>query len=202
MKLYFAQIIEWLFPLSDDERILASCTQESFLRKFQLENVHGIIALSSFKDSSIRAAVHLTKFHHHKKAIKLLSLLLSEYLQTLPHGSYVLLPIPLSSKRERERGYNQVAVIAKEALLHNSSIHLAPHVLRKVRHTPPQTSLSKEERKRNLKDAFVARPDSSLHNTHIILLDDVTTTGTTLLQAKRALSVLSPASITCVALSH
>jgi predicted amidophosphoribosyltransferase len=73
-----------------------------------------------------------------------------------------------------------------------------------VRDTKPQTSLKKKERKKNLQGAYVyvADPHLPVAGKHLILIDDVTTTGTTLAEAKWALKRANPASILCVAIAH
>jgi ComF family protein len=111
--------------------------------------------------------------------------------------------VPLSHKRKKERGYNQVELVAQRACT-KTSARLEKHILLKVRHTPPQTTLSKSERLKNVVGAFGIHDHTAekISGKHIILLDDVTTTGATLHAAKAALLPHSPASVTCLALAH
>lgn len=204
MKHYWAKLLEIIFPQTDDELVIASVPTEIFAKEYSIRSIEGVTALTSFKDKKVRAAVHLNKFHGHLHARQLLASLLSAHLHTLKKQSYLLIPIPLSSKREQERGYNQVTIVAIEALHTFPHITLDTRVLKKQKHTVPQTSLSKEKRLENLHGVFYV-PDmysSLLKGTHIILLDDVTTTGTTLNEAKATLLLHHPASILSVALAH
>lgn len=92
-----------------------------------------------------------------------------------------LVPVPLSSKRLRERGYNQSLELAR-ALAPRWSLPVWTDVLARVRHTQTQTQLTPGDRLRNVSGAFAAsaamRP--ILRGTHLILVDDVVTTAATL----------------------
>jgi ComF family protein len=193
-----------VFPPSFDELLIRDVSEEDFIHKLRPHHRDNTTALCSFADTEVRAALHLLKFHNHPHAAKLISSLLRTYLLSLESGSYVIVPIPLSSKRYRERGHNQVETIAQKALQHCPHIRLAQNILLKQRHTQAQTTLSKKERLHNLHDAFAlhATHSSRIHNKHVILLDDVTTTGTTLKSALRVLEKANPASIQCVAIAH
>jgi ComF family protein len=102
----------------------------------------------------------------------------------------LLLPVPLHDTRLRERGFNQAAALARYAgrML---GIPAAPRALKRERDTPSQTSLSMEERHRNVRGAFAvngARARRSLLGAgHVAVVDDVMTTGSTLAEVKCAL---------------
>ena len=90
----------------------------------------------------------------------------------------LFVPIPLHPARVRERGYNQSALLA-QALGRRLGIPTAKDAVRRVRNTKSQVGLSRSERLQNMSGAFV-----SLRNLagapHIVLIDDVCTTGATL----------------------
>ena len=92
-----------------------------------------------------------------------------------------IVPVPLSSKRERERGYNQSACLAR-ALAGAWRIPVWGDVLARTRHTETQTRLAPGERLRNVTGAFDTRTQArdSLRGTHLIIVDDVVTTAATL----------------------
>lgn len=205
MKKLYLRILEVLFPQGGDEALLLRTTNEHFIQKYLHATEGAVVYLSSFKDPQIRAALHLNKFHKNTRARELLALLLTLYLTQLPATEYLLIPIPLSSKRERLRGYNQVTIIAKTTLTGSTlKVTLATNIVRRNRDTKPQTSLHKEARLTNLTGAFsVPQKESQrLSGAHIILLDDVTTTGATLHEAKAVLLLHHPSSVTCVALAR
>lgn len=204
MKLHVSWIFDFFFPQTDDERVIANCTCESFEMKYTLVHTDEVLSLGSFKDHELRSAVHLNKFHNHAHAQVLLSTLLMCWFKKLPQKDYLLIPIPLSSKRERKRGYNQVTCVAKQASIEFPNINLQERLLIKIRDIAPQTSLSKTKRLLNTKGVYrVAEKCSGLiTNKDIILLDDVYTTGATLHEAKSTLMEYNPRSVTCVALLH
>lgn len=89
-------------------------------------------------------------------------------------------PVPLYPTKERERGYNQAALIAKE-MCKRLKLAYMPELLERVRYTPTQTKLNSEARKENVSGAF-ASPDSAtdyVYGRNILLIDDVFTTGAT-----------------------
>ncbi|MFW5973619.1 MAG: ComF family protein, partial [Bacteroidota bacterium] len=95
-------------------------------------------------------------------------------------------PIPLHRTRLLERGYNQSAVIAESA----AAVLRVPcntDVLRRIRATISQTSLTRAERQTNLSGAFTAFEESAVAGKHVLLVDDVMTTGATLEAAARVL---------------
>jgi ComF family protein len=109
----------------------------------------------------------------------------------------VLVPVPLSRERQRERGFNQAELLAKEAAA-RTSLPVA-RLLRKVRETPPQAGLSRAERLRNLEGAFaVAGGGPVLAGLLAVLIDDVFTTGATADECARVLLAAGAGKV-CVA---
>ncbi len=92
-----------------------------------------------------------------------------------------VVPTPLAPARERERGYNQ-SVLLGRALASRWGIPFVSDCVVRTRSTETQTRLTPEERRHNVSGAFRASPDASkmLHGAHVVLVDDVITTGATL----------------------
>jgi ComF family protein len=92
-----------------------------------------------------------------------------------------LVAVPLSAKRQRERGYNQSECLAVELSAH-WKVPVVTGVLSRVRHTETQTRLTPGERLRNVSGAFCAPPSARnvLRGAHLIIVDDVVTTAATL----------------------
>jgi ComF family protein len=99
-----------------------------------------------------------------------------------------LVPVPLAADRERERGYNQSALLAR-ALAPHWNTPVWEDVLQRTRATGTQTRLTPEERRRNVSGAFAARADAGprLRGAHVVLVDDIITTGATLAACANAL---------------
>ncbi len=126
----------------------------------------------------LRAAIHALKYEGRHGVAATLAPLLAERVAPLAGDDDLLIPIPLHPARQRERGYNQSAVVAAE-LARLLPLELAPAALQRTRQTADQTRLSGAQRAENVRDAFVARPDG-VRDRRIWLLDDVYTTGATL----------------------
>jgi len=98
----------------------------------------------------------------------------------------VVVPVPLHPSRQKERGFNQAALIAKP-LARALKLPYRPVLLQRIRERPPKKILSAEDRWAAVRGAFVTRPHSQVDNLRILLVDDVLTTGATLSACARAL---------------
>jgi ComF family protein len=98
----------------------------------------------------------------------------------------IVVPVPLHRARERERGYNQAALLAKPLA---KALHLPyrPVLLQRLRERPAKRTLSVEERWEAVRGAFATRPGSQVDKLRVLLVDDVLTTGATLDACARAL---------------
>ena len=122
--------------------------------------------------------VHDLKYRHVRIAAPHMARLLAEYLERNPYPVDAYCAVPLHSRRERNRGFNQSELIARE-LSELTGIPADFDLLRRTRNTPPQVSLeSPEDRQRNIEDAFECRSDLGGHR--YMLIDDVVTTGSTM----------------------
>jgi ComF family protein len=97
----------------------------------------------------------------------------------------MILPVPLHQRRLRERGYNQAWELAR-SLARSLGIPCRHDLLQRVRHTDAQTGLNAAQRRRNLRSAFALREAAALP-AHVVVLDDVFTTGTTFTECVRVL---------------
>jgi competence protein ComFC len=98
----------------------------------------------------------------------------------------VVVPVPLHRQRERERGYNQAALLSRPLAKRLHLPHKAVLLMRK-RARPDKRILSLEERWESVRGAFATRPGSQVDNLRVLLVDDVLTTGATLDACARAL---------------
>jgi len=141
------------------------------------------------------------KFHSELACGRLLAALADEALAQW-HGWHdvdLVAPVPLHEKRLAQRGYNQALELAR-ALARSHGLKLAPELLRRIRDTPPQTDLSAEQRRKNLRGAFEAHmlPE----NARVLLIDDVFTTGATLREAARTLRKAGASSVHVLAMAR
>jgi competence protein ComFC len=97
----------------------------------------------------------------------------------------IIIPVPLHPARERQRGFNQAALLA-ELLSAHMSIQARP-ALERIRYTTTQTAFDRAERMENLHGAFRLRKNADVRDLHVFLIDDVLTTGSTLSECARVL---------------
>ena len=108
--------------------------------------------------------------------------------------------IPLHDQRLEERGFNQASQLA-DGLAEQWGIPRADD-LRKIRQTPDQVDLSREERMENLRDAFSVPDSTDLSGEHVLVVDDIFTTGSTLRSAARELQAAGADAVTAVVLAR
>ena len=101
-------------------------------------------------------------------------------------GYTIIMPVPLHIRRLRERGFNQSLLLAK-VLSARYAIPLDFVTLRRERDTPPQTTMGRKERQANIKGAFAVADKERVREQHVLLIDDVYTTGSTLAECARVL---------------
>jgi ComF family protein len=98
----------------------------------------------------------------------------------------LILPVPLHPKRLRWRGFNQSVLLARQVSWAYGT-PMDPFVLLRCRETPPQTQLTEQERRKNMRGAFAVNPDKPIKKKRILLIDDVYTSGATVNECSRAL---------------
>jgi ComF family protein len=111
----------------------------------------------------------------------------------------VIIPVPLSTERLAERGFNQSLEVAKP-LAHHLGVSIRADALQRVRHTLPQVQLPWKERAKNIRHAFVCR--ERLDGLHVWVVDDVMTTGATLNEIAGALKASGAAQVTNVVVAR
>jgi len=151
--------------------------------------IDGIRSLA-YLEGPLRRAVYGLKYDHIRELAEPLGDMLANYYQTTPLPTDVIIPVPLHRRRQRERGYNQSALLAQH-LGSATEIPVRCDLLQRHRYTRSQTRLTAQQRSRNVKGAFscAKQPDlaKAISGKKVLLIDDVATTGATLRACAQAL---------------
>jgi competence protein ComFC len=128
-------------------------------------------------ENPIQNALHKLKYRRDMSMGDAIAYHMLPFVKKLDWNIDMMIPTPLGKQRMNQRGYNQVAMITKPLSL-ALNIEYAPHALTRKKETRTQVGLTKVERKKNVEGAFQA--EVSVKRKHILIMDDVSTTGATL----------------------
>ena len=151
----------------------------------------------------VREFIHRFKYDRHfylrhPLADWLTAALDDDRMRATPIHAFV--PVPLHSARQREREFNQADVLAK--LLAQRTGTPLLRALQRTRYTTTQTRLDRHERMENLRNAFRVRHTAAVQNRHLVLVDDVFTTGSTVDECARVLRAAGAASVRVVTVAR
>lgn len=204
---------------SKDNKILCKTCSKSveILSGFPQGKIRDIEIYSAcIYKGNIRTLIHKLKFHHKLAVARVLGDILFKYYNKIldyklnnsksinGFQNAVIVPVPTSLKNKKERGYNNVFQIAKE-FSKLSNIPVLENFLIKIKNTPPQFKISKENRKTNIKGVFkvnlTPKIKSQIKDKTIIIIDDIITTGATLEEIIKTLQENNINNIICITLS-
>jgi competence protein ComFC len=177
--------------------------------KFSCANCHGrafhfSCAVAGYRATGVvREVIHRFKysseFHlRHQLAEWLADTLDDERIRAVPVDA--LVPVPLHTRRFREREFNQADALAR-LLAARTGLKISD-CLRRTRYTTTQTRFSRDERIENLRDAFALRKNTGVRDMHLVLVDDVLTTGTTLDECARVLRKAGATSVRAITVAR
>lgn len=185
------------------------------------ESAKWIFPLYDYRHPPLKKALSLFKYKNKKRLAQLFaevlhSRILEEYSDLSEMENFhnaILIPIPLSRKRYRRRGYNQAELICRELVKINSNINLrhgvnadfmlANNVLMKPKETKHQAQIeNRGERLKNIIGSFRVENADPIKGRNIILIDDITTTGATLAEAKKVLRGAGARKVIAFTIAH
>ncbi len=172
-----------------------------------------IFPLFDYRHSAIKKSVHLLKYKGRKNlAVVFAEVMYGRILEELSELSImenfrdaIIVPIPLSTKSNRERGFNQAELICKQLMKIDGEINfkLENNILIKIKDTVHQAHIeNRTERLKNVIGSFAAIHKDRIRNKNIILIDDVITTGATLSEAKKVLKAAGARKIIAFTVAH
>src|ERR1035437_8179055 len=196
------------------------------------ENTNWIFPLYNYHHPSIKKSLWLLKYKGKKRLAKIFAeVIYDKILEELSELSVmenftnsILIPIPLSPKRYRERGYNQAELICEEIIKISKTRYLTPplaplssnlergrdevftletNILIKPKKTEHQARIKdRRTRLKNIIGSFAVKNPEKIKNRNVILLDDITTTGATLAEAKKVLKQAGARKIIAFTIAH
>jgi len=150
------------------------------------------------KKGVLKKLIEELKYHYSEETALILANFLKEKLKSLKTENQIIVPVPLHYKRIKERGFNQAEALLK-AVNENQT-----KALKRIINTEKQAHLNKSERLKNIKNAFEINKNfaNEIINKHIILIDDVCTTGATINECAKVLKQNGACQITALVLAR
>ena len=154
-----------------------------------------ILSIGSYEDETLRKLIHAFKYEGMMSAAKPIEQLIKKHLKQGPSllnsniENSVIIPVPLHARKEKNRGFNQAAIIA-DLLGKFLEIEVRRDILKRIRNTDPQIKLAtSKDRAANMKGAFALTENAKeeIEDKNIILVDDVYTSGATMKAAIKTL---------------
>jgi len=218
-------LLNWLYPaacllcdgkLSESERMICdSCwtklpraVDQSIQHLWLAREKKSSIYLDDFYacfhfDDSVQKIVHGLKYEGKTKLAKeIIQATLPEILK-YPQLSACdwIIPVPLHPKKKKSRGFNQSLLLASE-LGHFLAIPIAESILIRRKFTASQTKLDAKARMENVAEAFEVIKPEVVQNTHVLLLDDLITTGATVNECARVLKAAGAKKVLALAIAR
>ena len=194
LKQFFIFLVEIFFPsycvgCNTNGRILCDfCI--SNIRRTTRPTSHKILTAFDYRDPVIKRAIWRMKYKRYSHMGIILGEILYETLlediadiTCLSSQKTIIIPVPISRQKARARGYNQAEMIAKGFVKkgEKEQFELNTDIVLKIKDTLPQARITlRNARLANIKDAFILEKEHILRGRTVFIIDDVTTTGSTL----------------------
>lgn len=169
--------------VTDEEKLTSE-----FEKNFANSNfIDGYFAAYIFEiDKTLQHIIHALKYKKQFKLGIFLGEIVGEKVRTLNWQIDLIISVPIHHIKRAERGFNQSDFLAK-GLSKSLQIPSTHSIVKRTRHTDSQTKLNMKERAKNVADAFKVRKSEKVAGKNILLVDDVCTTGATILECAKTL---------------
>jgi ComF family protein len=147
----------------------------------RVDIVHGAALYYMTDDSHIHNVIHKLKYGERTEIGIDLGELIGKQIKesSLFPPINLIIPVPLTKRKKYERGYNQCAFIA-QGVSNILDTYYSDNIVRKIRETPTQTGLNRYDRVQNVANVFEISNPNKIKNQHVLIVDDVVTTGATI----------------------
>ncbi len=216
LKIVFEFMLDTIAPPDPEVRKIELLAPEIFLEEAmkgeKLEESPGVLHFLPYRSAVVKTTIIEIKTHENRKIARLLAVLLYDFLlselpdlemfQNFTHP--LVLPIPITRKKKRKRGWNQCELLADamKKLDHAHIFEIRGDILQKIRENEDQVGKGRSDRFKNLENCFRVRDELLVLGRNIIVFDDIVTTGATLAEAKRTLLSAGAKKVIAVALAH
>lgn len=216
LKFILEYLLDTIAPPDLEVRKIEQMSPEIFLEETsktpEIGNIPEVLHFLPYRSLVVKTAILEIKTHENRKMALLLAHFLYDFL--LPELSDlelfknftrpILIPIPMTKRKKRKRGFNQCELIAQaiKKIDKSDTFEIRTDILVKTRDTDDQKSKTREERFKNMQNCFRVRKPEAVKDRNVIIFDDVATTGATLSESSRVLKETGAKNIICVSLTH
>jgi competence protein ComFC len=200
--------IDTIAPPDPTVRHIEYMTIKEFLSKVQRAEVVmdplAPRAILSYKDTLVKTAILEVKSYGNKRLALLLGSVLYRHLCAEFAYPTLIIPIPITKKSLRARGWNQCELVCRglEKVDTEKRFEIRTDILYKIRETADQVGKGRQARFENLRDCFAVQSPEKVVGKRVIIFDDILTTGATLGEAASAIVRAGASHVTCIALAH
>lgn len=188
--------------ITDSGKLCSDCKQTDY-------PIKRLLVATSYKDPEIPKLVHLFKYRFISELqLGLGEILLKALTKNEIEIPNLIIPVPLHPFRLRWRGFNQSELLANyigKNLTPGFNIEINNEIIKRTRYSAPQMKIKKySERQKNIFGAFRANPElkNKIQGKKILLVDDICTTGSTLIECAKSLQALNPRSISAIVIAR
>ena len=198
------EILEYSFCLCKKPQRLPDAGR---CKRCKHQSLNGLFFAFSYENLFAKKLISQFKYNPQVKELaKTLSFLIIAHFNLLEKPleswkDFILVPVPLTNKKKRKRGFNQAEELGKE-LRKSLGIPLVKDCLLKIKETPPQIELQKEERLEAQKGVFLVKNKGEIKERKLLLVDDVYTTGATMKECAKVLKIAGAKEVWGVAIAR
>ena len=178
--------------------------ENAFVKHFwgRVKIDHGAALFDFKKEGKVQKMIHDLKYRKKRDVGRLLGTFAAKQIEksSIYNSFDMIIPVPISKIKKAKRGYNQSFLFA-EGIQKYSQSPIEDNILLKTTDTGSQTSRTRAERLKNVSGSFDIRKEEIIKNKHILLVDDVITTGATLESCALLLQTHGAKAISCITLA-
>lgn len=204
-------VLNFVFPKNTNVRDLEILTAEDLLKMLpRAEKRHDTVSLFDYQNETAKQIIWEIKYRKNKRLAFMCAELLGEEIldyvyekrSFYPKAKFLLLPMPTSDKRRKQRGYNQTELVTSMLKKMIPPLRYCTQTLRRDVNKVSQTKKTRAEREKNVAGCFSVLNPHHIKDNIVIVFDDVITTGATMDEVCREISKHKPKEILRLTIAH